>query len=822
MPTRPPHALGRAARALAALIIAAPLALAALAALPAPAQADGLKMTAHVLLHGRTRAGSWFGIAVDVENAGPAVTGELRVQGGADGRTRFGQPAELATGSRKQFLLFAQPPGAFVSRVTVDLTSGDTVVASVPLDFTPVDTTAITVGVLADNAAKLVGEISLLPSPSGGTPALVPLTVADLPERVQAWAPLDRLVWQDTDASTLTKGQLASLRAWVASGGRLVIVGGTRGADSLAALPDDLLPYRPTGTIDIDPSVLRPVLGGVPTGGSVLPALAGTLAQGRSLATSGDRTVAADMPYGSGSVTLLGFDPTTSWLAKGDTWDTPLWRRLLPSRSGTTGVTLSDDSNLVNATANLPSTTLPPTGGLLILLIAYIVLVGPVNYGVLRVLDRREWAWATVPALIGAFTVASFGYGVIARGSDVVVHEVAIVRGAPGTDQATARSWLAIFSPSRTSFQVSTPGDTLLSGTMNTNDVFGQGSAGTMDVLEGDPTRIRDLAVGYGSVRTIRAEGTTRGPTVTADLRLEGSVISGSITNRSSVTLASPSLVLGSSLTRLPDIAPGASTDVSLTITPLDQNGFMALSDRVVGFMDWGGIRSEDAQRSMVRHAIIDQLTQDPMGGMPVALPGGALTLLAWGTDAVVQLDIEGQAARRSSDVLYQIPLRVTVSGAVRFSGDLLPGTTTGVSSLQPGKDPSQLIMDTGTMSMAYRPLPFDGTLTPTAVTIALTMGGIGATMPGGTPVSAPFGRCDPVDASCKAGPVGLPDVDVLDIRTGEWVDLSHLDPNTPYSLPDPARWVDPTTGEVQVRFVNTAQSTIGFQFPIAVEGTVQ
>ena len=111
---------------------------------------------------------------------------------------------------------------------------------------------------------------------------------------------------------------------------------------------------------------------------------------------SGDRVIAADMAFGSGSVTLLGFDPATSWIAEGDAIDVPLWRRLLPPRSGGT-VALADDQTIVGAVANLPSLALPPIGALLVLLAGYIVLVGPVNYLVLRWLDRREWAWVTVP-----------------------------------------------------------------------------------------------------------------------------------------------------------------------------------------------------------------------------------------------------------------------------------------------------------------------------------------------------------------------------------------------------------------------------------------
>ena len=66
----------------------------------------------------------------------------------------------------------------------------------------------------------------------------------------------------------------------------------------------------------------------------------------------------------------------------------------------------------MGAVSNLPSLALPPIGGLLVLLFGYIVLIGPINYLVLRRLDRREWAWVTMPVLIVVFTVGAFGFGV--------------------------------------------------------------------------------------------------------------------------------------------------------------------------------------------------------------------------------------------------------------------------------------------------------------------------------------------------------------------------------------------------------------------------
>ena len=46
---------------------------------------------------------------------------------------------------------------------------------------------------------------------------------------------------------------------------------------------------------------------------------------------------------------------------------------------------------------------------------------------------------------------------------------------------------------------------------------------------------------------------------------------------------------------------------------------------------------------------------------------------------------------------------------------------------------------------------------------------------------------------------------------------------DTPYSLLNPERYTDPTTGQVLVRFVNdNPQGGVQFTFQLALEGTVK
>ena len=213
-------------------------------------------MEARVLLQGHARVGSWMAIQVEFTNAGPAIDGELRIAGGSQGRTRFSVAVNLPTDSRKVYLLYAQPP-AFGRSVKVELVSGSTTAAAADVAYLVHDSSQLVIGVVAEKPQGIVGELDLDPSPNGTVPAIVSLGVADLPERIEGWATLDRLIWQDMDSNTLTAAQLAALRGWIAGGGRLVIAGGTAGIGTLSGFPDDLLPYRPSVTVDIAPEIDR-------------------------------------------------------------------------------------------------------------------------------------------------------------------------------------------------------------------------------------------------------------------------------------------------------------------------------------------------------------------------------------------------------------------------------------------------------------------------------------------------------------------------------------------------------------------------------------
>ena len=133
-------------------------------------------------------------------------------------------------------MLHAQPP-AFGRELEVTLVDGTTTLATQKVSYTIHDSNQLVVGIIAERPQDLVSSIDLLPNQNQVVPVVLPLEVANLPDRVEAWQAFDRLVWQDVDSGSLSTAQLAALRNWVAAGGRLVIVGGSTGPGALAALP---------------------------------------------------------------------------------------------------------------------------------------------------------------------------------------------------------------------------------------------------------------------------------------------------------------------------------------------------------------------------------------------------------------------------------------------------------------------------------------------------------------------------------------------------------------------------------------------------------
>ncbi|MEP7158851.1 MAG: hypothetical protein ABI797_05450, partial [Chloroflexota bacterium] len=165
---------------------------------PTPPANQNIVINAHALLGGNVRPGAWTAVDVEITNNGPAVSGELRIRGQqADTGSQYGIAVELATDAHQRLTLYSQTQ-IFGTRVNVELVSGDQVVAGQQVPVKSHDAYTPIVAVVAEQPQGLLPQVTAaMVNPNIPGTTVITLSPQDLPPRVEAWAAIDRLVWQD-------------------------------------------------------------------------------------------------------------------------------------------------------------------------------------------------------------------------------------------------------------------------------------------------------------------------------------------------------------------------------------------------------------------------------------------------------------------------------------------------------------------------------------------------------------------------------------------------------------------------------------------------
>ena len=171
----------------------------------------------------------------------------------------------------------------------------------------------------------------------------------------------------------------------------------------------------------------------------------------------------------------------------------------------------------------------------------------------------------------------------------------------------------------------------------------------------------------------------------------------------------------------------------------------------------------------------------------------------------------------------------MTISGTTTFRSDLIRSSVV---------DDRRGVLQQGPVQHQLRPwhghgrLPADrrsrGRSTATELAIGLNFGGDPASPCQPTPVeplpSIPPTLPEPADRRLRPGrrSTGCPRSrsSTSTARTGSACRTCRPGPR--YAVADPARYVDPTTGTVLVRYVNDRQDGVGFSVDIVDQGTVR
>ncbi len=427
---------------------------------------------------GAVREGAWFPLVCEVQNDGPPFTAIVEVGPGnySQGQVRM-MEVELPTGTLKRFSV----PVYCGSRSTLFLDARirdeKGKVRAEQLSLRPRfqnDWDTPLFGAMVRLRNGVVPEFPPLKA-RGVNLRVSRLQPALLPDNPLILDALDTIYLNSETALELKVPQVEALLGWLRDGGHLVVGAEQVGDVNGNAWLRDLLPCQLSGTTTvIDHTQLQdwlraplPQTAGNPNPNpyerldsdtefeqAALPVAKATLRDGEVFIGSSSLPLAVTARRGHGRITVLTFspelEPFRSWLNRSWFWARladipPQWlaqgtynRRGWLSTDGIFGSMI--DSTQVRKL---------PVGWLLLLLLSYLLVIGPIDQYWLKKMGKQMWTWVTFPIYVALFSGLIYLIGYKLRAGESEWNELNVVDVFPRAEQAVlrGRTYASVYSP---------------------------------------------------------------------------------------------------------------------------------------------------------------------------------------------------------------------------------------------------------------------------------------------------------------------------------------------------------------------------------------
>ena len=440
----------------------------------------------------------WFPVACEVFNPGPTLNAVVEISTLPGGRGHvFRFPVELPTATRKRFFmpLYAKMVGGmwYARLLTAD---GKVLAEKGPIAPRTLDNRAILLGALSQ-------RIGGVPSLTGSAPGSKTVFRANLlpslfPKSTLALEGLSAIYLTTGRALELERPQWMTLQQWVAEGGWL-IVAIDQGQDldglpwlktHLPALPGTLESTHASGCLQdwvrTDPEVSskqgnspQSLPGGrSPSSDAVFSRLkpdpqfakaelpvyrVGSSVRGRVVLACPEGPLIVEGRWGRGRVTLLLFhperEPIASWELKA--W---FWRRLLqapfhtgPQSTGSSsGITVEQILQLYALPGHIRKISL---SSLILLLVVYLLVIGPFDRILLKKLHKEILTWITFPCYVILFTGLIYWIGYRLRAGHTEAKQFHVVDIISNHDRTylRGRSLVGIYSAINRQYSIESP-----------------------------------------------------------------------------------------------------------------------------------------------------------------------------------------------------------------------------------------------------------------------------------------------------------------------------------------------------------------------------
>lgn len=784
-------------------------------------------MSVKVGYQGVYKTQQWMPVGIDVKNSGADLEGTVQLesvftsQPGLPSPATYEIPLSLASGASKHLRSYAMVNPAAGLSLTVRVVQNGRVLAS---QTTTGGTNAGTlIGVLSDDPSAFDDFAAV--HPGGATAHVVHLQAEDLADSAIVLRGFDLIAIDDYPTDTLTAGQRAALDDYVRNGGSLLLGTGASWRKTLAGIPADLKPLQPTTTTTI---AAVTALGGA----SKIEVATGAASVGTAWLSDGSQPLLIETQVGAGLLTEAAFDWNQPAVAR-STELKPILRQVMvrdlmgaaagqnvslgigggggfAQPFGTSGTSVSERSNALSSVlGDIPALDLPSLQltGLLVLL--YVLLVGPINYVVLGAMHRRALSWVTIPLIAVLVAGGAYGLGVGLKGRSVQSNQVAVVHVAPGADRAYQEIYTGIMAPTRGDYQITLTGEKLFISPLSANGNFGGSNA---------PTRISPASNGVTlqgvtafSLRGFATENLTTAPKLTGHLQLVNGQFTGRVENQSSITFDDALVLAGDTYVKLGRLAPGAGVSVQLPVKASNPFGGAPLYTRIYPNNTFGPGPSNPtpADREGQARTQVLSLLQPGLGFKGTASTAIQPLLVAWTHRSLQDITVNGTQPRGTTETAVSLALPIEQVGSGSLPAGIVVGRIVDLTGeAQQAGPPGLFTLQNGSVSYEFTPTLAAGT--------HLSAASLNSSNPFGPKVIPAPGIGAPSVSSTPAGS-GTSSAVVWDWSRSTWTAVAYQDNGTT-ALPDAA--INPISGAVRLRI--TGASTSVMTGGVSLTGSVQ
>jgi hypothetical protein len=523
-----------------------------------------------------------------------------------------------------------------------------------------------------------------------------------LPDMAQGYAMIDAIALADLPTDSLTEDQQEAIREYVRQGGLLILAGGSDLARLKGQFLSELLPLQPTGTTQADLNLaLYPRYRESFPPDSRIVCTTGTLKPDAGVLFGTDRLpLVVSRPYGAGVIVFTAFD----YLApefRGWAGAPAFWRDLL--RCGNNAVSprsalasLANDDRrfyyggnastpLADALAGQQAGNTPSWWTVAIFLAAYILLLVPVSYLLLKKLDRRELAWLTAPLLICGFTVASYVIAQSIKGRLLTVNRAVVLETIANSDQAAGYAQMTLYSPGRAAYDITFGG---------TGEIDSYRTVAPSEIYASDATLSDSLTVEHDKTTTLRGAliklwdkrsfdtpvlAPLGGPLAAQTQWLYGGKVQVTVTNRTRFALKDCALVNGNDTVSLGDLAPGETKQQAIPWNKSNGSSSLRLPDTSDSETDAASGGNENAARDKIRHGLAQALASNGQNyGSPFVdeaaetFGRAANVFVGWCYDPILNVQVNGQspAGEEVNLLVAHLPLPANAPPTLRAAAN--------------------------------------------------------------------------------------------------------------------------------------------------------